>query len=111
MIVYDSKQWVNDIDTVIDILPELIPSANTDELEIIVNPDTIKYEVLNNNTLKNKSKVVIKVVDDEGNYEYTINIIKEEPKPETSFNTICYLVFGIGVIAFVSSKSVSKDIK
>ena len=73
---------------------------DTNKLNIILSPNGIKNEILNNENLENGSKIIIKVTDDLGNYEYTINILKDN---ETLINIICYSVFGIGVGSLVSS--------
>lgn len=72
---------------------------DTNELKIIVNPSVVKHEILNNKDLKNGSKILIKITDDEKSYEYTINIEKEE----SSSDIICYIIFGIGVISLILS--------
>lgn len=74
-------------------------SSDTDELDITITPNDVRYEILNNNDLKNESKVIIKVTDDDGLHEYTINILKDN----LIINIICYLIFGIGVISLVAS--------
>ena len=75
-------------------------STQGNTLNIILSPNGIKNEILNNENLENGSKIIIKVTDDLGNYEYTINILKDN---ETLINIICYSVFGIGVGSLVSS--------
>ena len=69
------------------------------EIEINVLPNNIDFEVLNNKNLRNGSKVEIRVTDSDGVHEYQINIEKEN----ILLNIICYVVFGIGVITFISS--------
>ena len=71
----------------------------TEELEIKVYPNNASFEVLNNKKLRHGSKVIIKVVDDEGEHEYTINIEKDS----LLLNIICYSVFAIGVVSLAVS--------
>ncbi len=73
---------------------------DTDKLNIRVNPSIIKYEIIGNDNLLNGSKIIIKVVDDVNNYEYSINIIKES---NTLKSVICYLVFSIGILSLLMS--------
>ncbi len=75
-------------------------NIDTKLLDIIINPSSVKHEILNNENLKNGSKIIIQVTDDEDSYEYTINIQKEN---NFVINIICYLVFGIGIISFIAS--------
>ena len=71
---------------------------DTNKLDIKVLPETLTFDALNNNDLKNASKVIVKVIDSDGLHEYTINIIKEEDNA-----IICYAVFGLGIITFITS--------
>ena len=69
-------------------------------LKIKVLPEeNIDITILNNGNLVNNSKVIIKVKDDAGEKSYTINIHKEN----NVINYICYGVFGLGVVMFISS--------
>ena len=74
-------------------------SNDTKELSIIIEPSDVKYEILNNRDLTNGSKIIIKVVDDDSSYEYTINIQKEL----SVIDYICYCFFGLGVITLIAS--------
>ena len=72
----------------------------TNFLKIVFNPKNTKYEILNNSNITDGTKIIIKIIDDDGNHEYTINIIKES---NIFINIICYLVFGIGLVSLVFS--------
>ena len=72
----------------------------TNFLKIVFNPKNTKYEILNNSNITDGTKIIIKITDDDGNHEYTINIIKES---NIFINIICYLVFGIGLVSLVFS--------
>ncbi len=73
---------------------------DTKFLKIVFNPKNTKYEILNNSNITDGTKIIIKIIDDDGNHEYTINIIKES---NIFINIICYLVFGIGLVSLVFS--------
>ena len=58
-------------------------NENDNKLVITTAPsDGITVKVTGNENLKNNSKVVITVQDDEGSHTYTINIIKRSSTPE-----------------------------
>lgn len=83
-------------------------SNETDELEfefVSNDSDNLNPSISGNKNLKNGSVITISVKDDFGEYVYTINIIKDEPKEESSFGIteISYIVFGIGVLSFISA--------
>lgn len=80
----------------------------TDELDIKIVPSNISFEILNNKELHHGSKVIVKINDDNGEYEYTINIEKDS----LLINIICYGVFIVGLISFIMScKSIIKKRK
>jgi len=55
---------------------------NVNQLNIIATPsDEISVQVNGNANLKNNSKIVINVVDDDGSSTYTINIVKRSSTP------------------------------
>lgn len=72
---------------------------NVNDLKIVVNPSDIQYEVLYNNNLQDGSKVLIKIIDDDGIHEYIINIIKTE----ILSNSVCYGVFVFGLMSMATS--------
>lgn len=72
---------------------------DTNELDIKVIPSDISFEVLNNQELKSGSNVLIKVIDGNSEYNYTINIEKDN----SIVNIVCYSVFAIGVILFTTA--------
>ena len=65
------------------------------ELDIVILPEDINHEILNNTNLINGSKITINIHDDEGDSVYTILVNKETDK---DYSLICYGVFAIGVI-------------
>ena len=71
----------------------------TDELDIKIVPSNISFEILNNKELHHGSKVIVKINDDNGEYEYTINIEKDS----LLINIICYGVFIVGLISLIMS--------
>lgn len=72
---------------------------NTKNLDIKVYPNNVTLDVSNNEELKKGSKVLIKIVDDEKEYNYEINILKDDSLP----NIFCYSIFAIGVIVLATS--------
>ncbi len=88
-----------------------------DKLKFVVLPtEGIKVNELNNENLKNKSTVILRVTDDEKTWTYRFNIVK----PEKEMNkTLCYLIFLLGVLIATTSvtytvlrrKKRSKEIK
>lgn len=79
---------------------DLVIKNDVNKLDIVINPDNVKHEILNNNNLKNGSKVIIKITDSESSYQYTINIQKEG---NPIISIICYIVFGVGIILLIAS--------
>ena len=69
------------------------------ELEIKAYPNNVNMEVLNNKELRNGSVITIKINDENGLHEYTINIEKNV----FISDIICYTVFGIGLILLIIS--------
>ncbi len=67
----------------------------------VVPKENIFYEVLNNQNLEDNSVVVVHVKDSSGDLRYTINIHKEADMEWLPY--LCYGVFGLGVILFISS--------
>lgn len=80
---------------------DLNVSENTNSLNISITPnDNIDFSVFNNGRLSNNSKVTIRIKDSEGIKNYYINI----HKPNTKLtNIICYSVFIIGLLIFITS--------
>ena len=79
---------------------DLTIKDDVSSLKIKVLPENeLATTILGNGNLKNGSKISIKVIDDGGEKEYIINIHKEG----ITLNIICYSVFGVGVILFISS--------
>lgn len=69
-------------------------------LDIVVKPDTITKEFLGNKDLRNNSVVIVRVVDDDGEKRYTLNIHKPE---KSSLEWLCYTIFGLGFLTFLLS--------
>ena len=78
-------------------------SDDTDKLDIIVTPDILNSEIIDNNNLKDNSKVTINVTDGDGINSYVITI----HKANKMIDYLCYGIFGIGIIAFIVSIIVS----
>ena len=74
-------------------------SNNTSKLDIKVIPNNISFKVSNNENLHQGSKIQIIINDDIGDYEYIINIEKDN----LISDNICYSVFAIGILMFISS--------
>ena len=71
------------------------------KLKFVVLPsEGIKVNELNNENLKNKSTVILRVTDDEKTWTYKFNIIAPE---EEVNHTLCYVIFFIGVIVTIFS--------
>ena len=88
-----------------------------DKLKFVVLPNEgIKVNELNNENLKNKSTVILRVTDDEKTWTYHFNIVKPEKEMN---NTLCYVIFFAGVVIAAASvtftvlrrKKRSKEIK
>ena len=83
-------------------------SRDTKSLNIKVLPedDEILYSIIGNNNLKNGSVITINARDSAGTYLWTINIIKDDNDKILGFLSIdllCYIIFSIGLMAFISS--------
>ncbi len=79
---------------------DLTVKNDVDSLIINVLPeDDIATTILGNGNLENGSKINIKVIDDGGEKNYTINIHKEK----NTLDIICYSVFALGIIIFITS--------
>jgi len=81
---------------------------NVDSLSIAVHPETIKVDILNNSNLENGSRVTVRVIDDEGTYTYTFNIIKREIEPakketKDSNNTVLWICIGGGILVAITA--------
>lgn len=86
---------------------EVDKNVNSLEISVLPNEEEITFTVLGNSNLKNGSVVTINVKDDFGQYVYTINIIKAENDNLIlgflTLEQICYIVFIIGVLLFLTS--------
>lgn len=78
---------------------------NVNNLNFTVTPnEDLEFKVLNNEELKNNSSVVVRVTDDDGERDYTFNIIKETHEIfGMDENLICYVIFGISVLCLALS--------
>ena len=81
---------------------------NVDSLSIAVHPETVKVDILNNSNLENGSRVTVRVIDDEGTYTYTFNIIKREIEPakketKDSNNTVLWICIGGGILVAITA--------
>ncbi len=71
-------------------------------LDFVILPNEgIKYEVLNNSNLRDKSTVIVNVRDDLGSKSYTFNIEKEDN--QVTLKAISYGTFIVGLFAFITS--------
>ena len=70
-----------------------------DKLKFVVLPtEGIKVNELNNENLKNKSTVILRVTDDEKTWTYRFNIVKKE---ESNNNSLIYIIL-IGLLVLIA---------
>ena len=101
-IVVDGYDFVFDINK---FTYDLNLNDGDNKLNITVVPEeNLEHTILGNENLRDGSTVIIRVIDDNGEKSYTINIHQELDKiMGIPVDIFCYIIFGIGVVSLIGS--------